>query len=324
MPANIENRFVRSCNSFDDLISFLTFGAMGMTPTPSRFTNEIEPALDNTVSRNVLSMCGVVIADAVGARLNTGPVPTTQAARKRGFIKWAELQTRAYCFGAVRDPPDDFTEKFLHELSTRPDTFFLVTHAARDAGSQHVETFGGTTEDIAQVRNRTMEVRQGTIPHELNVPWEVARSAPDILFAKPTGPMTAGMPRIEGYLTELAERSRNNGKFFWFFRHRTDIKYFVALDAQPAREPVFLMRELAWAALKAKGLGGGTLTVSKFARVAQVLMQKTINERMAWKKDVEKYLDSEDGRNEHESLTDTMASVLTGLLDSVWSGPTRA
>ncbi|KAH7870589.1 uncharacterized protein C8R40DRAFT_632511 [Lentinula edodes] len=35
MPANIENRFVRLCNSYDDMISYLSFGAPGLFPPPA-------------------------------------------------------------------------------------------------------------------------------------------------------------------------------------------------------------------------------------------------------------------------------------------------
>ncbi|EDR07341.1 uncharacterized protein LACBIDRAFT_298402 [Laccaria bicolor S238N-H82] len=59
---------------------------------------------------------------------------------------------------------------------------------------------------------------------------------------------------MDGYLTSL-DRPNCSGWFFHF--KKMPVKYFVILDTSPGREVTLLAREVAWAALRAQGLGGG-------------------------------------------------------------------
>ncbi|KAF8968621.1 hypothetical protein BDZ97DRAFT_1916053 [Flammula alnicola] len=75
VPANVENRFVRLCNTYDDLIGFLSFGALGEVPPPS-----FCPDMSSSPKPQSLR----------------GPIPSVRKARKDGCVVWGEVETRAY------------------------------------------------------------------------------------------------------------------------------------------------------------------------------------------------------------------------------------
>ncbi|KAF8834137.1 hypothetical protein BDN67DRAFT_976199, partial [Paxillus ammoniavirescens] len=82
-PADMENRFVRLCNNFDDLVGFLSFGTLGLVPTPSFCKSRPTDFLDPGMSRGHLSLSGVVVADMVSNAPPPhmrGPMPTTRKA----------------------------------------------------------------------------------------------------------------------------------------------------------------------------------------------------------------------------------------------------
>ena len=61
-PADVENRFVRLCNTYDDLIGRLSAGALGMVPPPT-FCAE--------AYRSHLSLAGVIVAVGSSASRNS-------------------------------------------------------------------------------------------------------------------------------------------------------------------------------------------------------------------------------------------------------------
>ncbi|KAF9235400.1 hypothetical protein BU15DRAFT_32467, partial [Melanogaster broomeanus] len=194
-PANIENRFVRVCNNFDDLIGFLSFGALGLVPTPSFCESRPTDFLDPGLSRNHLSLSGVVVTDMVSISLPPhmcGPTPTTQKAKKRGCVVWVEVESRSYMFGAVRNEPDPFVDAFLRELRARPDLFQVVTRSETDPGRE-VEIFGaGPSQALPMMRSRSFEAPRSSSPPNGSGEWSVNRSAVDVLYG------TA--KEIQGYL----------------------------------------------------------------------------------------------------------------------------
>ncbi|KAF5365208.1 hypothetical protein D9758_005462 [Tetrapyrgos nigripes] len=272
-PPRVENRFMRVCNSFDDLHAFLSFSALGMIPPAPNDPPE------HHVYRRVLSLSGVVVSDMVPTLpplSNGGPYPTQIPAKKRGCITWLEMESRAYLIGALRNEADDFTEAFLAELRSRPDMFCVVTRSETDPG-QYVETFGGLeSEPLPQVRTRHFEAppaRFGNAPPgEGN--WTVIRSAKDILFGT-----SKDLPeRFRGILTATMMNSRGS-----YYRFKTfPVKYFAILDATPGRSYVELLREVPWAALRAQGLVEGGFTKQKYAKAADLLVQKHRLERLSW------------------------------------------
>jgi len=158
-PADVENCFVRICNTYDDLIGFLSPGALGMVPPP-RFCAEA------VAYRNHLSLAGVIIADMISSHKPTalcGPVPSTQRSKRPGHIVWAELETRAYIFGAVRNEPDAFTDSFLNELEARPDLFHYVTHSDSDPIGK-IDVSGGSSDGRATGKSRGIDVQCRALP----------------------------------------------------------------------------------------------------------------------------------------------------------------
>ncbi|KAF9237978.1 hypothetical protein BU15DRAFT_48124 [Melanogaster broomeanus] len=267
-PANVERYFVRLCNSFDDLIGFLSFGALGLVPPP-RFCQ----STNSLVSRNHLSLSGVVIADMMPLTRPSqlcGPIPTIHKAKTRGCVVWAEIETRAYMFGAVRNEPDVFVDAFLRELRARPDLFQVVTRSETDPGRQ-VEIFGdGPSKALPAIRSRAFEAPPSYFPPSGFGKWTVIRSAVDILYGN--------QKEIQGYLTALSQHQQG-----WFFSSKKfPVKYFVILDTVPNRDHSILARNVAWAALCAGGYGKGKYGTLKYAIASNKLVQKCTNERLGW------------------------------------------
>ncbi|KAF9233643.1 hypothetical protein BU15DRAFT_79892 [Melanogaster broomeanus] len=278
-PANIENRFVRVCNNFDDLISFLSFGALGLVPIPSFCNRKPTYCFDPRFSRNHLSLSGVVVTDTVSTSCPPhmcGPMPTNQKAKQRGCVVWAEVESRAYMFGAVRNEPDPFVDAFLRELRARPDLFQVVTRSETDPGRE-VEIFGaGPSQALPTMRSRSFEAPRSSFPPNGSGEWKVVRSAVDVLYG--TG------KEIQGYLTILSRDMKG-----WFFRYKKfPVKYFVILDTVPNRDHSVLARNVAWAALRARRYGEGEYDLRKYAIASDKLFQKCANERLGWlPKDIE-------------------------------------
>lgn len=177
-------------------------------------------------------------------------------------------------FGAIRNEPDDFNDAFLRELRARPDIFQVVTRSDTDP-DRHVEAFGGPIpgEALPQVRTRQFEAPITSLanpPDGRGEQWSVERSAIDVLYGK---------NMIDGYLTTLDGPK----KVGWFFRFKKmPVKFFVIIDTVPGRHVSKLAREVAWAALRAKGLATGGYSLLKYARASDVLFQKSADERFAW------------------------------------------
>ncbi|KAG1769115.1 hypothetical protein EV702DRAFT_1142374 [Suillus placidus] len=279
-PANVENRFVRLCNNFDDMVNFLSFGALGMLP-PSTFCSKQHDGVDAIVPRKHLSLSGVVITDMVSGPQPlhmTGPMPTTRRAGKPGCIVWCEIEARGYMFGALRNDPDPFNDAFLRELRARPDLFQVVTRSETDPG-RDVEIF--PTDALPVMRFRKFEAPPAL---SANRPtgsgeWTVLRSAVDVLYG--THCEMPGAPNYPflGYL-QILNIGNNKG---WFFRFKKfPVKYIVILDTVPNRHHSILAMNVAWAALRAQGYGEGEYELWKYARASDKLFQKRAKELLAW------------------------------------------
>ncbi|KAF8555603.1 hypothetical protein OG21DRAFT_1438531 [Imleria badia] len=279
-PADVENRFVRLCNNFDDLIGFLSFAAFGSVPRPTFC--EGTSNLDNPgISRNHLSLSGVIVADMVATPRpphTCGPIPTTRRATQRGCAVWAELETRAYMFGAVRDERDGFVEAFLRELRARPDLFQVVLRSETAPGHK-VEMFGsGPSNNEALPVTRMCQFEA---PPSLSPPssppytsgkWEVMWSAVDVLYGE-----KKDFP-LQGYLALLARNPKG-----WFFRYKTfPVTYFVIVDTVPNRDISVLARNVSWAALRAGGYAEGEYTLRKYAVASDKLFDWCSQARLGW------------------------------------------
>lgn len=280
----MENRFVRLCNNFDDLIGFLSFGAFGFVPGPDFCTTyrSVPGEPERLMSRNLLSLSGIIVADMVDATRPSemcGPMPTTRRGTKRNCIIWAEIESRAYMFGAVRNERDAFVDAFLRELRARPDLFQVVLRSETAPGRE-VETFGSgpsNSDALPAIRVRQFEAPPSPSPPTAppSASWEVMRSAIDVLYGSRTEPARPGML---GYLTILARDLKG-----WFFRFKTfPVTYFVILDAVPYRDDSVLARNVAWAALRAGGYADGEYTLRKYAVASDKLLDRCSEERFGW------------------------------------------
>ncbi|KAG1730163.1 hypothetical protein EDD22DRAFT_1014869, partial [Suillus occidentalis] len=276
-PADVENRFVRLCNNFDDMVNFLSFGAIGMLP-PLTFCSEQYDGVDAITPRKHLSLSGVVITDMVSGPKPPhmiGPIPTTRRARKPGCIVWCEMEDRGYMFGALRNEPDSFNDAFLRELRARPDLFQVVTRSKTDPG-RDVENF--PTDALPASRHRHFEAPPALTANRPtgSGEWHVTRSAVDVLYG--THCEMPGVPNYPflGYL-------RNRNKKGWFFRFiKFPVKYIVILDMVPNRHHSILAMNVAWAALRAQGYGKGEFELWKYARASDKLFQKRAKELLSW------------------------------------------
>jgi len=205
-----------------------------------------------------------------------GPLPTTQRARRRDCVVWAEIETRAYMFGAVQNERDGFVEAFLSELRARPDLFQVVLRSETDPGRK-VETFGSgpsNNEALPAMRGRQFEaplsLPPSPPPPSTSGEWKVARSAVDVLYGTGT--------EIQGYLAILARDLKG-----WLFSFKTfPVTYFVILDTLPNRDRSVLARNVSWAALRAGGYAEGEYTLRKYAVASDKLCEQRAQERLGW------------------------------------------
>jgi hypothetical protein len=109
---------------------------------PPKFCWSEDPSLDCVTYRNHLTLSGIVVTDMVSPTAPPFPIPSQKPPKRRGCIVWAQIETRSYIFGAVRNEPDEFTDAFVGELRARPDLFQVVTRSDTDPDRQ-VEAFGG-------------------------------------------------------------------------------------------------------------------------------------------------------------------------------------
>ena len=206
-----------------------------------------------------------------------GPFPSTHRPCQPGCIVWAEVQSRSYLFGALKDKPDAFQEAFLNELKARPDLFQVVTRCESDP-PRVVKTFGnGEKEALPHIRSQKFEAPPAS---PQNRPkgfgnWEVQRSAIDVLYG------TEDL--IGGYL--VTEKNWPGGKknTTYFFRHKSfPVTYIVILDTTPNRHYTLLAQQVAWAALRAKGYGEGAYEPRKYAVASDKLFEDCAKERLSW------------------------------------------
>lgn len=252
------------CDNYDDIHSFLSFGALGMVEPPAFCTGRSAIVTRNLrASRNNLSLCGVIAADMVSCGK---PLSLTG----RGCVTWVEIESRSYMFGAVRNEPDEFTRAFLSELRTRPDLFHVVIRSETDPGCDVTES--PNLNILPQMRTRMFEApstRSSNKPQG-HGEWEIIRSAADVLY---------GTVPMEGYLTAL-DRPGSSKCLFHF--KKFPVKYFVILDTTPNRDVHHLATQVAWAALRARGLAGGAYDPEKYDEASYILHQQQKSERHAW------------------------------------------
>ncbi|PBK75973.1 hypothetical protein ARMSODRAFT_1080127 [Armillaria solidipes] len=282
---NTENRFVRLCNSFDDLHGFLSFAALGLIESPSFCTDKNNPSYDLRSIRNHMSLCGVLITDMVSTGFPDrppGPFPSTNPASRPGYRMWANIEFRSYMFGALRNEPDHFVDAFLKELRCRPDTFYVVTRSETAPGRE-VETFGTVS---AQMRGMMFEARIGNSnpAPKAQEEWSVMRSATDILYGTGENKPVKGLEGLGrasgmvGYLTAL-DRPKSAG---WFFNFKKfPVKYFAIMDAEPNRHVSHLARNVAWAAFRAQGLVKGSYDARLYAKASDELVQAHATKRLS-------------------------------------------
>lgn len=268
-PANVENRFVRLCNTYDDMIGFLSFGALGLVPPPS-FCDKV------VAYRNHLSLAGVIIADMVSfpkPPALQGPVPSTHKAKKPGCITWAEVESRGYIFGAVKPDQDQFSNAFLDELKARPDLFHLIIQSEDTDPKGQVEHYGLAADKMSTMRARNFEAPRAS-PDNRPIgygDWMIYRSAKDILYGTDE--------QCLGYLTNLNRRSSVG----WLFHFKKfPVRYFVVIDPVPNRHHTSLVQQLAWAALRVKGHGRGEFEPNKYAKASDAFFDKCASERLSW------------------------------------------
>ncbi|EIM80861.1 uncharacterized protein STEHIDRAFT_67484, partial [Stereum hirsutum FP-91666 SS1] len=68
---------------------------------------------------------------------------------------------------------------------------------------------------------------------------------------------------------------------FFHFK-KMPVKYFLILDTVNGRPHSILSRNVAWAALRAKGLASGEYNARAYARASDTLFQKCAEERLSW------------------------------------------
>jgi hypothetical protein len=224
--------------------------------------------------RNHLSLAGVIIADMVSSPkppVLCGPFPSTQKAKIPGCIVWAELETRAYIFGAVRNEPDAFTDSFLKEIKARPDLFHYDIHSESDP----IGKSGGPSDGpFPHIRHRSFEAPRASPDNKPtgNGDWAVPVPATDIFYGKDE-------KLLVGYLTKLAR----GGSAGWFFHFKKfPVKYFAVIDPVPNRHHKFLAQQLAWTALRVKGYGEGEYDAKKYPKASDAFFDKCAAERLAW------------------------------------------
>ena len=273
---------MRLCNDFEDFVGFLSFEALGLVPSPTFCQSSPHfNANDLSLSRNHLSLSGIIVADMVATprpQDMQGPIPTIFRAPQRGSIIWVEFEARAYMFGAIRNEREGFVKAFLHELRARPDLFQVVLRSETDPGRK-VEMFGSGPSN-----NEALPAACGcqfAAPPSLFPPpsppytsgkWDVAWSAVDVLYGQ-----KRDIP-CQGYLVDVASNPDA-----WFFRFKTfPVTYFVILDTVPYRDISVLARNVAWAALRAGGYAEGEYTLRKYAAAADKLLEERVQERLGW------------------------------------------
>jgi hypothetical protein len=262
------------------MIGMLSIGGMGLLPPPGfcKFDNE-NAQLIATAARMHLSLSGVVTADFISPQKTLGidgPLPTTKRPRSRGNIVWADMESRGYLFGAIRHEEDRFSEAFLQELRSRPDLFQLIVYREGDPKSKVEESGSDNGKALPAFRGRQFEAppwwNPSTDPPQGRGNWETFRSANDILFS-------TKKEKILGYITTL-EQTRSAGWFFHFKKFR--VRYFVVLDSVPNRHGANLIRNVAWAALRAGEYATGEYTTSKYYKASDKLFQEKAAQRLSW------------------------------------------
>ncbi|RXW13682.1 hypothetical protein EST38_g12170 [Candolleomyces aberdarensis] len=278
--ASTENRYVRLCDNYDDMIGMLSVGGLGLLPPPGfcKFDDQNAQRIA-CAARMHLSLSGVVTADFVSPQRTLSidePLPTTKRPQSRGNIVWADVESRGYLFGAVRYEKDDFNEAFLQELRSRPDLFQLIVYRQGDPKSKAEESGSDNGKALPAFRGRQFEAPPwwnfSNDPPQGRGKWETFRSANDVLFS-------TKKEKIFGYITTL-EQTRSAGWFFHF--KKFPVRYFVVLDSVPNRHGAILLRNVAWAALRAGGFATGELTTPKYYKASDKLFQAKAAQRLSW------------------------------------------
>ncbi|KAK7036700.1 hypothetical protein VNI00_011365 [Paramarasmius palmivorus] len=274
IPKNVEHNFVRLCNDFKDLETFLSFAALGMIKSPSHLCN-VDPELDCRSFWNTMSMSGVAVADSVTSSSSALAVPRKHPATRPGFCTWEEIESRSYIFGAVRNENHALTQRFLNELGCRPDLFYVVTRSETDPAGK-LEVFGGLDDGYSFKALGQLQYRRYEAEASLSYPdgwvdrgeWQIGRSVVDILYGTD--------PKDLGYLTSPSHAAG------YFFRDKQfPVKYFVVMDVQPHRHVSHVFKAVAWAALRAQGLAFGEYSELEYTRASNALYQRVEKERLS-------------------------------------------
>ncbi|KAL0954387.1 hypothetical protein HGRIS_003371 [Hohenbuehelia grisea] len=273
--ADIENRFMRLCNNFDDLHAFLSFGSLGIIPPPSFCTEQDPETKQSPEFRKHLSLLTVAIADMVSPhqKYDGNAMRYTKPAKKAGCVSWAQIESRAHIFGAVRLEPDAFTARFLDELRQRPDLFQVIIRAESSPGRE-IESFGmpdGEAMSQSRMRNFEAPVPPPQYLPKGTGPWNIGRSAVDVLYGTDIKQL--------GYLTQL-ERPGSAGWFFHFKKFQ--VKYLLILDAVPGRNVLHLACQVSWAALRAGGYAEGEYSARAYAVASDKLFHEQAHKRLGW------------------------------------------
>jgi hypothetical protein len=234
-------------------------------------------------------MSGIIIADAIRGRrpeFPAGPSLYSKKPCKPGNVVWAEIETRAYLFGALRLESDPITEAFLKRLKARPDLFTVLLRSQNDE-ARKVEIYGqDRNSTLPVIRMRFTECPRdssdGDRPpssayRDAHGTWEVMHSAYDVLFST--------KPNLLGYLTKLEKGNRIADSDKGLFRLKKFlVKYIVIVDPIPNRHFTLLLQNVAWAALCAQGYGNGDYDYDerRYAVAADKLHAKCIDERLAF------------------------------------------
>ncbi|KAE9403025.1 hypothetical protein BT96DRAFT_917811 [Gymnopus androsaceus JB14] len=270
IEANIENRFVRLCNTFDDLITYLSFGALGLFPPPRFCSKTDAQGRDAVAPRNHLSLCGCSVnynflyLGHHPLRDEAGPQGASYGLKWRNGLTYLELFEMSPMHLQMHSYPDSGQDLIY---------FQVVLYSDTDSKDKF-ECFGSGNEALPAIQTRTFEGPPASVT---NLPsgrgeWEVQLSASDLLF---------GTKQPEpGYLT-LLTRPGSSGWFFHF--KKMPVKYFVILDTVPHRHHSILAKHVAWTALCTHGFGEGEYSNRKYARASDVMFQKRAEELLSWK-----------------------------------------
>ncbi len=293
---NMENRLVRLFHDFDEMHNYFILSGMNDDLVPDRVAH-IKAA------RQYLMLAGYLVDELIGGRppipmFDGRPMPSNIPATKRGHRTWAQIHTRPYLVGAIRDDPEDpFCKAFLAELRSRPDLFIVVSHSVTRHRDGEVEQFGGPpSETYYCMRYRLFEAPASLQSPSSSVEWSIIRTAANTLIgggeSLPSfpGPSVPSFKRQQlpdeaktplGYLNLL--RSGRRDENYMFSHVQFPLRYLVVMDVTHNTDGQSLTTYTVWAAFRALGLvQGWDVTPAALDRAATKLMTLRMSKLFAW------------------------------------------